>query len=381
MDSLLEKIFEWIRQGLIESIMESFTGMFDTINQRVGEIAGQVGQTPEAFNSGVFSMVRTLSETAVLPIAGMILTFVMCYELITMLTEKNNMHDFDTFNLYKWVFKTFVAVYILTHTFDIVMGVFELAQSVVNSSSGIISGSLEVGAGAALDTMRAELEAMGVWELSAVLLLAPALEQQRNLDRQAELLASISSGGSIIVPEEPPVTEEVDFYEVSGIPAEEAAVATTPQTEEPAPDAVAITGTGILTIDRIEAVLPVTDGVTEEQLAVAVGHVPQTAPIGGEGNAVLAGHRSYTYGRFFNRLGEIAAGDLISYKDQNGAAFTYEVFETLVIEPGDQTAFVQPEGERLLTLYTCTPVRTATHRLLVRARLLDQITTVEEESH
>ena len=165
MDSLLEKIFEWIRQGLIESIMGSFTGMFDTINQKVGEIAGQVGQTPEAFNSGVFSMIRNLSETAVLPIAGMILTFVMCYELITMITEKNNMHEFDTFNLYKWIFKTFVAVYIVTHTFDIVMGVFELAQSVVNRSAGIISGSLDVGAGVALDMMRAELEAMGVWEL------------------------------------------------------------------------------------------------------------------------------------------------------------------------------------------------------------------------
>jgi hypothetical protein len=165
MDSLLEKIFEWIRQGLIESIMGSFTGMFDTVNQKVGEIAGQVGQTPEAFNSGVFSMIRNLSETAVLPIAGMILTFVMCYELITMITEKNNMHDFDTFNLYKWVFKTFVAVYIVTHTFDIVMGVFELGQSVVNRSAGIISGSLDVGAGVALDMMRAELEAMGVWEL------------------------------------------------------------------------------------------------------------------------------------------------------------------------------------------------------------------------
>lgn len=165
MDSLLEKIFEWIRQGLIDSIMASFTGMYDTINQKVGEIAGQVGQTPEAFNSGVFSMIRNLSETAVLPIAGMILTFVMCYELISMITEKNNMHEFDTFNLYKWIFKTFVAVYILTHTFDIVMGVFELGQSVVNRSAGIISGSLNVGAGTAIDALRAEMEAMGVWEL------------------------------------------------------------------------------------------------------------------------------------------------------------------------------------------------------------------------
>lgn len=165
MDSLLEKIFEWIRQGLIDSIMASFTGMYDTINQKVGEIAGQVGQTPEAFNSGVFSMIRNLSETAVLPIAGMILTFVMCYELISMIAEKNNMHEFDTFNLYKWIFKTFVAVYILTHTFDIVMGVFELGQSVVNRSAGIISGSLNVGAGTAMDALRAEMEAMGVWEL------------------------------------------------------------------------------------------------------------------------------------------------------------------------------------------------------------------------
>lgn len=165
MDSLLEKIFEWIRQGLIDSIMASFTGMYDTINQKVGEIAGQVGQTPEAFNSGVFYMIRNLSETAVLPIAGMILTFVMCYELISMITEKNNMHEFDTFNLYKWIFKTFVAVYILTHTFDIVMGVFELGQSVVNRSAGIISGSLNVGAGTAMDALRAEMEAMGVWEL------------------------------------------------------------------------------------------------------------------------------------------------------------------------------------------------------------------------
>lgn len=225
----------------------------------------------------------------------------------------------------------------------------------------------------------------GAFLAGAALLLAPALEQQRALERQAELIAAISFGGNTIVPEESLATDEVDFYEVSGsIHTEEAVVSPAQQTvtasEEPAPDAVEINGTGILTIDRIEAILPVTDGVTEEQLAVAVGHVPQTAPIGGEGNAVLAGHRNYTYGRFFNRLGELAAGDLISYEDQNGAVFTYEAFETLVIEPGDQTAFVQPEGEHLLTLYTCTPIRAATHRLLVRARLLEQITTVEEES-
>lgn len=165
MDNLLEKIFEWIRQGLIDSIMESFTGMFTTINDKVGDIAMQVGQTPESFNSGVFSMIKNLSDTAVIPIAGMILTFVLCYELISMIIEKNNMHEFEPVALYKWIFKTFVAVYILTHTFDIVIGVFELAQNVVNASAGVINGSLEVGAEAFLDTLRLELEAMEVWSL------------------------------------------------------------------------------------------------------------------------------------------------------------------------------------------------------------------------
>lgn len=165
MDSLLEKIFEKIRQDLINSIMESFTGMFDTINSKVGEIAGQVGQTPEAWNSGVFNMIKNLSETVIIPIAGMILTFIMCYELISMIIEKNNMHEFEPSALYKWIFKTFIAVYILTHTFDIVMGVFGVAQHVVNSSAGLITGSLDVGAGAALDVLRAELEAMSVWGL------------------------------------------------------------------------------------------------------------------------------------------------------------------------------------------------------------------------
>ena len=110
-------------------------------------------------------MIRTLSDTAVIPIAGMILTFVLCYELIQLIVEKNNMHEFDTFNIYKWIFKTFVAVYILTHTFDIVMGVFSLAQNVVNSSAGVISGSLEVNGAAALAHLETLLVDMSVWEL------------------------------------------------------------------------------------------------------------------------------------------------------------------------------------------------------------------------
>jgi len=161
--NLFEEIGEWIKQGLIEAVTAQFTTLFDFVNQQVGEVAANVGQTPGAWNPGVFSMIRTLSETVVIPIAGMILTFVMTYELIQMIIEKNNMHDFDTFNIYKWVFKTAIAVYILTHTFDIVMAVFDVGQHVISQSAGIISGSLDVNA--ALADLGPRLEAMSVWEL------------------------------------------------------------------------------------------------------------------------------------------------------------------------------------------------------------------------
>jgi len=165
MDWLLGGLWESIRQGLIEALLIRFANIFDSINQQVGDIAVNVGQTPAGWNPGVFNMVRTLSETAVIPIAGMILTFVLCYELIQMIIEKNNLHEIDTFNLYKWMFKTFCAVYILTHTFDLVMFVFALAQTVVNTSAGVISGSLDVGGGAALANLEVMLQGMGVWEL------------------------------------------------------------------------------------------------------------------------------------------------------------------------------------------------------------------------
>jgi len=176
MNILWEKITEWIKEGLIGGITSNFEGMFDELNTKVADIAAQVGQTPESYNSGVFSMIKNLSETVIIPIAGIILTFVLCYELIQMIIEKNNMHDFDTFIIFKWIFKTFCAVYILTHTFDIVMGVFELAQYVVNQSSGVISGSLNIRV--AMDSLQTQLAAMEWYELlglyleSAILSLA-----------------------------------------------------------------------------------------------------------------------------------------------------------------------------------------------------------------
>jgi hypothetical protein len=138
MQSIIDKITEWLKEILVSGIMGNLSGMFDNVNQKVGEIAGEVGMTPSAWNGGVFSMIRNLSETVIIPIAGVILTFVMCYELIQMVMEKNNMHDIDTFMFFKWIFKTFVAVMIITNTFNIVMAIFDLSQHVVSGAAGVI---------------------------------------------------------------------------------------------------------------------------------------------------------------------------------------------------------------------------------------------------
>lgn len=163
MDSLFESITDWIKEGMIDAIMGQFAGIFQSVNAQVNDVAAQVGQTPQGWNAGVFNMIKTLSETVVIPIAGIILTFVLVYELIQMIMEKNNMHEFDTFNIYKWIFKTFVATYLLTNCFTIVMAVFDVAQNVVSQSAGIISGSLNVSA--AMADLESELNSMGVWEL------------------------------------------------------------------------------------------------------------------------------------------------------------------------------------------------------------------------
>ncbi len=146
---------EWLKELLVGSIMGNLTGLFDGINDRVSEIAVNVGSTPQAWNGGVFSMVQNLSETVMLPIAGMILTFVMTYELIQMVMEKNNMHDFETFMFFKWIMKTFIAVTIVTNTWNIVMAVFDVAQSVVNSAAGVIISDTSIN----LDTIIVDLEA------------------------------------------------------------------------------------------------------------------------------------------------------------------------------------------------------------------------------
>ena len=165
MGGILDKLDEWIRGLLTEGITGNLSGMFNTVNTKVGEIAGEVGQTPLSWNSGVYSMIRNISETVIVPIAGVILTFVMCYELIQLVTEKNNMHDVDGWMFFKWIFKTFCAVMIVTNTWNIVMGIFDVGQSVVNRSAGVIIGDTALDVNTVIGNIEARLETLGTGEL------------------------------------------------------------------------------------------------------------------------------------------------------------------------------------------------------------------------
>lgn len=164
MQSILEQITDWLKSMIISGIMGNLSGMFDSVNQQVGQIAGDVGTTPANFSPAVFSMIRNISESVILPIAGMVLTFIACYELIQMLIEHNNLANFETWTFFKWVFKTFLAVILISNTFNITMAVFDVAQQVISRSGGLISGSTSV-SDATLTAMQATLEGMDLGPL------------------------------------------------------------------------------------------------------------------------------------------------------------------------------------------------------------------------
>lgn len=164
MQSILEQITDWLKSMIISGIMGNLSGMFDSVNQQVGQIAGDVGTTPANFSPAVFSMIRNISESVILPIAGMVLTFIACYELIQMLIEHNNLANFETWTIFKWVFKTFLAVTLISNTFNITMAVFDVAQQVISRSGGLISGSTSV-SDATLTAMQATLEGMDLGPL------------------------------------------------------------------------------------------------------------------------------------------------------------------------------------------------------------------------
>lgn len=159
---ILDWLEEWFKGVLIDGITSNLTGLFDTVNTKVGEIAADVGATPQDWNSGVFNMLRSLSETVIVPIAGAILALIMCYELIQLIAERNNMHDMDSWMLFRWVFKSAAAVLLVANTWNIVMGVFDLTQSVVNQSAGVIIGNTSIDITAVVTDLENRLSDMDI---------------------------------------------------------------------------------------------------------------------------------------------------------------------------------------------------------------------------
>ena len=169
MDSILQSIEDWFRELLVSGIMSNLTNTFDTVNAQVGQIATEVGQTPANFSPAVYNMIRTLSENVIMPIAGLILTFIACYELIQLVIGHNNLANFETWIFWKWIFKTFVAVTLITNTMNITMAVFDVAQHVVSQTGGLIGGTTAID-GSTLATMQSNLEAMDIGPLLSILL-------------------------------------------------------------------------------------------------------------------------------------------------------------------------------------------------------------------
>ena len=165
MDFLLNKIVEWIKGILIGGIMDNLNGLFDGINGQVADIAGTVGATPQSWNSSVFNMIKGLSDNVIIPVAGVVLTAVMCYELIQMVIDRNSLHDFETFVFFKWVVKAAVSVLIISHTWDIIMGIFDVAQRVVNGAAGNIISNADLDLSSVVSGMEAGLRSMELGSL------------------------------------------------------------------------------------------------------------------------------------------------------------------------------------------------------------------------
>ena len=165
MFDLFEKIEEAIRELLTTFISSNLTTMFTDVNDKTGTIAQQVGQTPQGWNGSIFSMIQNLSQSVMVPIAGMIITFVLCYELISMITERNNMHDIDTWMFFKWVFKSFIAVYLVTHVFDITMAIFDVGQHLVSAAAGVIGANTSIDIQTTISAMETAMETMELGEL------------------------------------------------------------------------------------------------------------------------------------------------------------------------------------------------------------------------
>ena len=168
MDGIIDSISEWLKEMLVEGTVSNLTGLFDSVNDEVADIAAQVGQTPAAWNGSIYNMIRNLSVNVIVPIAGLILAFVMTLEFIQMIIDRNNLHDFDISNIYKWMFKTACAVLIVTNTWNIVMAVFDISQSIVSDASGIMVSDATLNFESLIPDLESRLEAMELGELFGI---------------------------------------------------------------------------------------------------------------------------------------------------------------------------------------------------------------------
>jgi hypothetical protein len=208
-DNIFAAIEKWMRELLSGMVESNLSTMFTAVNQQTSEIAAQVGQTPQGWNSSIFSMIRNISDSVVIPIAGIIITLILCYELISMLTERNNLHDVDTWMFFKYFVKMWIAVYLVSHTFDIAMAVFDIGQSVVNSSSGIIRGNTAIDISSLSMQMQAVMATMAIGELVTL-----ALETAPNCSAQDHRLTAAAQravSAQVVVLVAPAVASSTTF--------------------------------------------------------------------------------------------------------------------------------------------------------------------------
>lgn len=166
MGAIIDKITDFIKEMLQGWVLSNLDNMFTDVNTQVGSIAGEVSKTPGTWNAGIFNMVRNLSDTVVVPIAGMVITFVLCYELISLIIDKNNLHDVDSWMLFRYLFKACIAVVLVSHTSDFVLGIFDIGSSLVTSAGGVISSATSINVEATLKTMfNNQLSTMEIGEL------------------------------------------------------------------------------------------------------------------------------------------------------------------------------------------------------------------------
>ena len=163
---IIDRIAEFIKEMLQGWVLANLTGMFTDVNTKVGEIAGEVSKTPSVWNPSIFNMIKNLSDNVVVPIAGIIITYVLCYELISMVIDKNNMHDFDTSLFFRYLFKACIAVMLLSKTSDIVMAIFDVGGHMVKQAAATITGTTSIDVETTLKTMfNSQLATMEIGEL------------------------------------------------------------------------------------------------------------------------------------------------------------------------------------------------------------------------